>query len=611
MKKNLRKLLAVLLCLAAILTVSCGKQEEEPDPTEGMTNAEISELAMNNFVKKLQAGNYTCGSEETILTTAVSPEQVYFSYPHVGYPTVYAYMTLKGETFATMIENNTRYEIEFISNANAIDAVGNVLPNSWYALTHGNMFEYFYNDPEDPLSFTSNDENVKYTVGALGGYGQQALELMQEVTMTLDAVDPTTAHFTAVVEEQGMYHYDDLDLTLTFGTGKDEPHIAEWFKSPEYPAVRTEWTRDDLGLMNAVFMRGYGNQAVPFPKFASYALIFDEDAYGSFGGIRITDHNATEQDVEDYRKTLLQNGFTEAQEKQDDGSTATVYRKLLREEYNAYAELYPAYNDGFELIGVPYYVDRQYDGMEAMSGAVENAGFVPFEATDLFEGWSAVDEAMSRSEGLGYFYDYQLYMPFILTFSDAEAAQAYWTAYENKLVAAGFHETFSPEENKREFRNADESKIFKCTMGEDAVRLDFKSEKLMSVDEMNSMLVKYGIPGVEFDGEIGGRDQRRYRYEISEFTGLFFTGTKYFANSREAEAFLDTYTASLEDSGYDRTDPEKLGSRRQFLYYNEEERKYVGFDYYPGDEGASVLFEFFAASDDEERVMLVKSALGH
>jgi hypothetical protein len=111
MKKNLKKLLAALLCAAMLLAVSCGgkKEEDEGPSIEDLTPAEISELAMDNFVKKLQAGNYTCGSEETILTTAVSPEQVYFSYPHVGYPTVYAYMTLKGETFATMIENNTRY----------------------------------------------------------------------------------------------------------------------------------------------------------------------------------------------------------------------------------------------------------------------------------------------------------------------------------------------------------------------------------------------------------------------------------------------------------------------------------------------------------------------
>ena len=612
MKKNLRKLLAALLCLAAILTVSCGKQEEEPDPTEGMTNAEISELAMNNFVRKLDAGNFTCGTPDVVVTTAVSPEKVYVAYPHEGYPTVYAYMTLDGETFATMIENNIRYEIEFVSTGNALEAVGTILPNSWYRQTGGNMFEYFYNDPDDPLKFTSNDYNVKYTLGCLGGYGQQALDLMQEVTMTLDAVDPTSVHFTAVVEEYAMYTYDDLDLTITFGNAESEPHIEAWFKNPEYPVVRTEWNAYDLADTNTVFMRGYGAEAVPFPEFASYALIFDESAYDSFRGIRLLDHRATEQDVEDYRKTLLQNGFREVQEQQDDGSTATVYRKLLRERYNAYSELYPSYNDGFELVGIMHYEDPHYEGIGEMSAVAEENGYAPFAETDLFEGWSANNEAGSRSEGLMFFFDYEIYMPFNLTFSDKDAAVAYWDEYCDRLEELGFSDFITFNEGERDLRNADQSKIFKYAFSDDSVRIDVKSEKLLSAAEMKSFLDKYGIPDPELGDDAGGRDQAKYRYELSGFEGLFFTGTKYFANSAEAEAFLDGYTGTLEDNGYYRINPEKIASVRQFLFLNEELWQYVGFDYFPGDEGASILFEFYALDGaEEEQVTLMQSALGH
>ena len=613
MKKTLKIMLAALLCAAMLFTVSCGKNEspDEPDDSE-LTPAEISEQAMENFVKKLQAGNYTCGSEEMILTTAVSPQTVYFTYPHEGSPTVYAYMTLNGETFATMIENGVRYEINFISGEDAIDAVGNVLPNWWYTCTGGNMFELFYNDMEKPLEFTSNDETVKYTVACLGGYGQQALELMQEVRMTLDAKDPTTAHFTAVVEDYGMYHYDDLDLTLTFGNAESESHIDAWYKNPEYPPVKTGWTRADELTMGTVFMRGYGSEAVPFPQFATYALLVDDNAYEEFGGVRVTDSRATEQDVEDYKAFLLKNGFKEEQEQQDDGSTVTVYRKLLRDEYKAYAELYPTYDNGFELIAIPYYEDRHYEGLEDMSAAVEKNGFAGFDETDVFQGWSATDEAMSRSESLGYFMDYEIYMPFILTFEDAEAAQSYWEAYEQKLAALGYEEMEVAYENMRDFRTPDGSKIFKCTMNEDSVRLDFKSEKLMSNSEMEDRLREFGIPSVGFDGTAGGRNQARYRYEISGFEGLFFTWTKYFANSAEAESFLDAYTAELDENGYMMTDPEKLGSNRQFMFFNEEEWKYVAFDYYPGDEQASIRFEFFAGDTaEEEEVSMMQTALGH
>ena len=100
-----------------------------------------------------------------------------------------------------------------------------------------------------------------------------------------------------------------------------------------------------------------------------------------------------------------------------------------------------------------------------------------------------------------------------------------------------------------------------------------------------------------------GRDQSKYRYEISGFTGLFITATQQFESSAKAEAFLDDYAARLQDAGYEMTDPQKVASVRQFLFLNLEEAKYVGFDYYPGEGGASVLFEFFASNSEEETMM--------
>ena len=47
--------------------------------------------------------------------------------------------------------------------------------------------------------------------------------------------------------------------------------------------------------------------------------------------------------MEDYKELLKKNGFTETDGTRLDNTDAKVYRKLLREEYGAYSQLYVAY----------------------------------------------------------------------------------------------------------------------------------------------------------------------------------------------------------------------------------------------------------------------------
>ena len=86
------------------------------------------------------------------------------------------------------------------------------------------------------------------------------------------------------------------------------------------------------------------------------------------------------------------------------------------------------------------------------------------------------------------------------------------------------------------------------------------------------------------------------------------TATQHYSSNAEAEQFLTEYVAGLDELGYLMINPEKVSSSRQFVYLNEDLAKYVGFDYMPGNGEASVLFEFFAASDSSSSMML--NALG-
>ena len=93
MKKTTITALLLALCLLFVCC-SCGTQGDNSSNNNNeekeLTPPEISALAMENFVKKLQAGNYSITGMNGVVTNAVSPEQVYFVYPHEGYPTIYA-----------------------------------------------------------------------------------------------------------------------------------------------------------------------------------------------------------------------------------------------------------------------------------------------------------------------------------------------------------------------------------------------------------------------------------------------------------------------------------------------------------------------------------------
>ena len=75
----MNKILALLIAMCLILTCSgctnSGDNDKpvDPDPQPEVIDAEIT---MENFVKKLEAGNYVIDAKNYVKTTAVSPEQV-------------------------------------------------------------------------------------------------------------------------------------------------------------------------------------------------------------------------------------------------------------------------------------------------------------------------------------------------------------------------------------------------------------------------------------------------------------------------------------------------------------------------------------------------------
>ena len=611
----MKKIVSLFMIFFLVMScLGCNSEGGDKEPEKELTPPEISEKAMDNFVNKLNAGNYVVRGGDGPVTKAVSPEQVLVEYPHDESPLIYAFMTVKDETFETVIEYGEMDDVLFAIRGTAIEAMGDFLPNNWISISGGNMFELFYNNVEKPLEFTTNDYNVKKSLCGLAGYSEFALNRMEEVYMTMDAMDPTVVRFTAVIpdDEVARYYYDDLDLTLEFGAAKGNELIEKWMKDPVYPRSRTAWTRDDLAMIGNVFMRDYANEALPFPAVSSYAMIFDDKAYDAFTGILLTDTHFSEQDVEDYRNLLLSKGFTETTGMMPDGETHTVYRRLLREEYQAYSQLLVEYNDGLEVVGVLTHDSPEYEGLAAINGVITENGFVALDDTDIFKEWKARNTAGSQTEGWAYFFDYNLYLLFDMEFTDHAAAADYLSRYTDKLIASGLIDSYTPGEDNRRCESANGYVSFKYTFSEqddNIVRLEFKNQKSLTVEECLKLLEENGIPAADLHGDIAAKEVSRYYYEIVGFEGMRLMVYQPLDSMEAAENFLDNYVPVLDEQGYIQFNPEKIGSSRQFVYLNEELAKYVGFDLYPTEDGAQILFEFVSYGEPQESMML--SAFRH
>lgn len=351
--KKIKQLLIVLVALCFILS---GCQD-------GSGTAD-SEKAMENFLAKLEEGNYVIDAKDYLKTTVSSRDQVTFEYAEDIY-TDFAVMSVNNETFQGVLTDNGIEDVVFYGEGQAIDAASRKLPNYWMdeSVSDGNIWNLFYNIQEEPLKFMSHEDIVKQTVISLVGYGQNALGLMEDVYLTLDKEDPTTARIQAVVNDDmvARVFYDDIDLEIVFGKAESNPIADAWMEAPVYPEGRTEWNETDEFIFNSVFLPGYGLEAIPFPAFASYALKVDEENFVDDDAVYIRDHQASESDMAEYIDTLLADGFEEVRDIDEEGNEKTYYRKLLREDFNCYSSIELEYDDGVSMTAKKHYDCPVYD----------------------------------------------------------------------------------------------------------------------------------------------------------------------------------------------------------------------------------------------------------
>ncbi len=647
------KKIPLMLALAAVLamTAACSSTEPAQTSSSGSSSsqaesastsaasassedsrapADISEAAMDNFLARLSEGNYVMDAKNYLKTTVSSENQLCLDYVDESYSD-FAVMSVNNEVFQAKLTEDGLGDAAFLGEGTALEAASDRLPTVWLSeeVSGGNIFNVFFNDTAAPLTFTSYDDNLKTSVAGFAGYGQNLVRLMHEVYLTLDAENPTTARITAEMDEDVVARIapDDIDITITFGGAETNAAADAWMSSPVYPKARTAWNDTDEFIFNSVFITTDGASLLPFPAFASYALLNDTEDFVRKEQATLRDSHATEEDVNAYLAELEKAGFEKAEETDEDGAVHTWYRKLLREDYHCYASVCVEYNNGADIIAKKYYDMPAYDTLEAVNSVLPEHGYPALP--DAIEGLNeihALDHVDEATEGWLYFFDYDTVLYVDMTFDDDDAAVAFINEYREILENTGFTLETTPEEVPMEeeesshmlgesigevhfhplkdevAENTDERYVsengfadFRYLYGGDGkLTLRFKAQTYIYAKEAAAIISDAGFPAIELTEPTTVRNLAKFqKAQYDRDVTLCLSVSQNFADNAAAESFLDSYTAALEEAGFLSGAPGNVGSLKTYAWYNDVGMA-VCFDYFPSDTNPQIYFDFIA-----------------
>ena len=578
---------------------SAGKETAEETAAAEMSPAEISEQAMENFLNKLSEGNYTVQSEDYLKTSVYSTDQVWFDYAEDVYKD-FAVMSIDNEVFQGYLGDDGISIVEFLGEGTAMSAAESRLPNYWMSdeASEGNIYNLFYNQQDEPLTFVSYEDIVKQSAITFAGYGDSAMRLMEEVYLEMDDVDPSTVHLKAVVNDDlvARIYYDDIDVVIQFGDAQSNAGVEEWMKNPVYPEARKDWDDIDEFILNSVFLPEYGREAVPFPTFASYAMVMDQENFLWDDAVYIRDSHATEKDMQDYIDLLKEEGFTEAEETDEEGNTKTVYRRILREEFKCYSSIDLEYDNGVDLTAEKYYDFPVYDNIDDINSRITELGFTALPSELKYDAISGVDRANERTESWLYFYTYDASLYVDIDFGDADEMKASLDDYTDALLEAGFTPVQGADDEIDHYDSPNGFSNFRYQFSDDdTVTLLYRAEKYISPEEAETLISQAGFPAVSLKEPISCRDLTRFeKVQYGRDMTAYITVSQTFDTVEEADEFLEQYEEKLNAAGFDRENPSVAGTNKAIAIYNEDKGMTVGIDFFEQNGGALVNMEFQA-----------------
>ncbi len=569
-----------------------GGSGQEPQRTP----AEISEVAMANFFTKLYAGNFVINAAKGT-TTVYSEDQIYFKYA-TGYTDPgYAFITINDETFKATYTDSIS-NVQFVNDgSSALEVAAEITPICWIEslVYNRNIWDIFYNDPENPLKFSAHDENLKSQVLTMNGYVKSAVEFMGDVYVVLDNENPTQVHITADFSG-GLPNPDPIDIVITFGNAQASAVINAWMEDPQLPAAKTEWDETDKLIFNSLI---YDEDVIPFPTGASYALYYPysfETMFYFLNAIEIRDHRAQESAVDAYIGLLTAAGFSSHE---DNGET--TYRKLTSSEYHRYVSVLVEYDNGLNIYINNYYDLDEYSTFNEVRAIVSTKNYpnpVDLPATMAFK--SAIDYTPQQIEAMWYLMAYDTYIEVVLTYTDFDAAAEYMNEYIQRLTSAPYNYVYDEEEEYYKSSNDSENMrtgSFRWAyQNEEEIIMLFKSEAYVTPTEVRTYLAaNTDFPNPEFgvysnvleDHYDSCRDIAKYTklMSSSEYEHLYAFWLT-FDSAADVDAYLNAYVALFDEDKWERS-----SQPTEYVLYYEAQNMTVTFRV----EGNRVCIKFIPA----------------
>ncbi|MBQ9815285.1 MAG: hypothetical protein IJM53_06280 [Lachnospiraceae bacterium] len=587
--KKISLFIIPILILCFILAACNGNNKPSEETTGEPENpAEISEKAMDNFLAKLSEGTYTMDAPD-YCKISVQPDEVIFDYADNMYDD-FAVVSINNESFQGFLTGSQMSDATFLGEGRAFEVAAVRLPTALLSeeVSQGNIYNLFYNTEEDPLKFVSYEAATKQIIGGFAGYGAMQLGRVQDVYLVLDGVDVNTAHFQAEVtdDEAGGIVYDDIDITVTFGNAEGNEIAEKWMNNPVYPEGLTEWPDGEIMILDSIFLPGYGLAAVPFPTFRTYAFKMDQENFYMTGEVNIRDSRATEDDMKAYAAELINQGFAEVQETQEDGTTKTWYRRILREEAQCYSSINLEYDNGVTMVAKKYYEFPVYDGLEDINKVIVEHGYLPMTETDVITSWHGDDAAYDMTEGWNYFYLFDMALYVSIDYTDYDALIEYLNQYIADLEANGFKPVYTDDpDNADYYESPNGAQDFRYHEEPDGtVTLLFKSERYITPAEVDETVRNAGFPGIMFEDYIEAYDRVMFqKVQFGMDYKFYYMVIKTYESREAAETFLNNYEAALNEAGFDRASPSEVEFDADVILYNESTNQLVGIKMYDGD----------------------------
>ena len=607
MKKHKFLMAFIALAMGAVGLAGCGENPTPaPDPEPGWKKAD---KAMTTFGEKLALGNYRMISDDLIDVSAVGVDEVVFHQLGQNIKE-WAVMSVDGEAFqASLPKNEDMKNLTFIDRETALKASEIYLPNAFFnpELTHKTIWELLYNPDatQNPYHFVARN-NTAYPqtiVGNMVSFGNEQAASISDIALDFDSIDVNIATFSFKYKTMGNPPVIvDAKLTITFGTYESDSRVDAWISNPDrtYPAAvgsLESWknTKFWIDLQSSLNVHEDNiDEVVPFISEASYAVVDNAATflYSDKEVDKIRDYHGTEEQVNNYKETLIRNEYTPV--KLDDGSIH--YRRILRTYRDVtgngvFADIQVKYDNGFYMEVTMFYDEASYDSLESFNAAITAKDFValPADTGNVFSNWDGLEYTFHAYESHTCLQDYTLYIIMYADYTNLSAAKAYIKSYTDVLEET-YHYSYAPNDNEWILQTKEHEWKFRVSFtSDDKLKIDINVQDFV-LGSVIANAIKGYFPA--FDDEATyvktGRDIRDYaKFQYGYDCDLAYeTIFSFEGDSAKANKFGKDYKDALEADGFTST-----GEKDGYKVYTKDNKTvrvaiggpgsdFVGLDFY-------------------------------